>query len=328
MFKGLSSFRGSGLVCICFLTTLFTPASNALQQTLFERHDSHPLISLNYQWREAAGQNRNLSVELDKDSFLSSLKRFRNYDPKRANRELFKRLHRYIRQQNYRGVEVDLGPREQHINVSVRNGFNRQQQAEYQQQAQRVRDYYKQQWTDYLSANFYQQLTLPLGEHGIIPDAVAIAKSQRPLFKPVIDQIGQTLRDNSRRSYANFIAQFIQAIPYTTLEDGINSRGDGFIPPNQVLFYNQGDCDSKASLMAALLHPIIPQAKMAIIYLPGHALFAVNMASEKGDSMIRHDGSEMVLVEVAGPAMMSAGTISQQSQFYIDSGQYSVISLN
>jgi len=314
----------AGVLLLITLTSL--PAFS--QQQSFERTQQDQQLQFSYQWQEATGTSRSLSFSSDRQPFLNSFQRFRNYNLKRANRELYQQLTRFIKQQNYRGVEVTLSPRQQQLSIAVKETRQRHLQQQHQQQAQRVRSYYQQQWQDYLSANYYRYLRLPSGEQGIIPDAVQIAAQQQSLFNPLIEQIGHALRDNSRRSYTDYIAQFIQAIPYDAQEDGINNRGDGYLPPNQVLYYNQGDCDSKAGLMAALLKPIIPQAKMAIVYLPGHALFAISMASTAADATIEDGGTKLVLVEVAGPAIMPAGNISAQSQFYIDSGQYVVVPLS
>lgn len=324
-----SKYRSLGLVCICLACYLYSGFAQP-QQLAFKRSEHHDATALqfSYQWREASGVTRSLSFSVNKDNFLEPLKRFRNYNLKRANRELYKRLTRYVKLQNYRGVSVSLSPRQQHLTITVRSVSDPNRQQHYNQQGQRVKAYYLQQWQDYLDTQHYRYLQLPSGEQGIIPNAVAIARSQEQLFSPLIDAIGQTLKDNSRRSYTTYIAQFIQAIPYNALNQNIDSRGDGFMPPNHVVYYNQGDCDSKASLMAALIRPIIPSAKLAIVYLPGHALFAISMAAQANDATINHDGSELVLTEVAGPAMMPVGQLSAQSQFYLNSGQYTVVPIN
>lgn len=327
---GQSCLMFNGLATALFVVFCLVAVSAKAQQLVFERSqlpDSDD-TNFSYTWQPSNSQPRTLQFEVNQTEFLAPFKRFRNYNKKRANRELFQQLNRYIRQQNWRGVEVSLAPREQQLSINVREARDSQQQQRYRQQAERLRQYYRQRWQDYLQSNYYRHLTLPSGEQGIIPDAVAIARQQEPLFNPLVNAIGETLRDNSRRGYTDFIAQFIQAIPYNALDDGIDNRGDGFLPPNQVIFYNQGDCDSKASLMSSLLRPIIPSAKMAIVYLPGHALFAIAMAPQPDDSIITVEGTKMVLVEVAGPAQMPAGQIASQSQFYIDNGQYRTAAIN
>ncbi|MGM0525059.1 MAG: hypothetical protein ACQEQ8_02585 [Pseudomonadota bacterium] len=315
----------SSIVGVCILAFSYSPFA---QQSSFNKTKQDGQLSFDYQWQDTNGQQQQLKFSVDSAEFLSSLERFRNYNLERANRELAHQLNRYIKQQQWRGVEVQLSPRQKNIRIRLKNARNQQQQRDFERQEKRLRDYYQQQWQHYLDANNYQYIKLPPGETGIIPDAASIAKQQQSLFKSLIAQVGETLRDNSRQSYTNFVGQFIQSIPYNELEDDINSRGDGFTPPNQLIYYNRGDCDSKSALMAAILRPIIPQAKMAIVYLPGHALFAVGMNASDADKTITVDGSTLVLMEVAGPALMPAGEIADSSAFYIDNGQYTVVEVN
>lgn len=319
-----------GLVNAFFIVSLLFSVSSKAQQLIFERNNDPAMghLTFSYTWQTTHSNTQSLSFEVNKADFLAPFNRFRNYSKERTHRELYAQLNRYIKQQNWRGVEVKLAHRQQHLTINPRPARRSQQQQVNRQQAEDLRQYYRQRWQDYLQSNHYRYLSLPSGEQGIIPDAVTIARQQETLFKPLINAIGETLKDNSRRGYTDFIAQFIQAIPYASLENAIDSRGDGFRPPNQVIFYNQGDCDSKASLMAALLRPIIPAAKMAVIYLPGHALFAINMAAKPNDQVVKVQGNNLVLVEVAGPAMMPAGQIGAQSQFYIDNGQYRAVAIN
>jgi len=316
------------LSCIVGVCILVFSYSAFAQQTSFNKTKQDGQLSFGYQWQDANGQQQQLKFSVDNSEFLSSLERFRSYNLERANRELAHQLNRYIKQQQWRGVEVQLSPRQKNIRIRLKNARSQQQQRDFEGQAERVRHYYQQQWQHYLDANNYQYISLPPGETGIIPDAVSIAKQQQSLFNSLITEVGETLRDNSRQSYTNFVGQFIQSIPYDKLEDDINSRGDGFTPPNQLIYYNRGDCDSKSALMAAILRPIIPQAKMAIVYLPGHALFAIAMNASDADKTITVDGSTLVLMEVAGPTLMPAGEIADSSAFYIDNGQYTVVEVN
>lgn len=315
----------SSIVGVCILAVSYSPLA---QQTSFNKTEKDGQVSFDYRWQDTNGQQHELNFSVARSEFLSSLKRFRSYNLERANRELAHQLNRYIKQQQWRGVEVQLSPRQKNIRIRLKNARNQQQQRDFERQAERLRNYYQQQWQHYLDANHYQYIRLPPGETGIIPAAASIARQQQSLFNPLISKIGETLRDNSRQSYANFVGQFVQSIPYDELKDGIDSRGDGFTPPNQLIYYNRGDCDSKSALMAALLRPIIPQAKMAIVYLPGHALFAIGMNASDADKTITVDGSTLVLMEVAGPALMPAGEIADSSAFHIDNGQYTVVEVN
>lgn len=315
----------AALFAVCGLIQSGTAAA---QQVSFKKNTLEKKLQFSYQWQNASGNERDLQFSVDKSKFLASLKRFRNYDRKRANRELTHQLNRYLTQQRWRGVAVQLSPRQQSISINSRSAANRQQRLIFQEQTKKLRSYYQQQWFEYLQANHYRLLQLPFDAQGVIPDAASIAQLQRSLVSNLVQQLGEILKNNSRRNYTNLVGQFIQSIPYNALEDGIDNRGDGFLPPNQLLFYNQGDCDSKAALMATILRAIMPQQEMAILYLPGHALFAVEMTSSDNDVTVTLNGTRMVLMEVAGPAMMAAGEVAPSSEFYVNSGQFTAITIN
>ena len=159
-----------------------------------------------------------------------------------------------------------------------------------------------------------------MGETGIVPDAVTIAEKTQSLLRTLVVAIGNELKDNSRRSYTNYVGHFVQSIPYDSLSSKLSSRGDGFTPPNYLLLNNRGDCDSKVSLTLALLKEIIPEARMIIVYFPKHAIFGIQMAKQANDITLMHNGTEFVLMDVAGPAVLPAGQLSSDVQFLVNTG--------
>lgn len=63
--------------------------------------------------------------------------------------------------------------------------------------------------------------------------------------------------------------------------------------------------------------------KVAIIYLPNHALLGVQLAYGGKDKTLRMDGNTYLLAEPTGPALMPAGEVSEQSLAAIEGGMYS-----
>jgi hypothetical protein len=118
----------------------------------------------------------------------------------------------------------------------------------------------------------------------------------------------------------------VQSIPYSTLESRITSAGAGFNPPLKLLWENQGDCDSKVTLTAALLRSLMPRINIALIFIDNHALMGVNIAAEIGseEMTIEHNGITYLLAEPTGPALLALGTISEDSQQAILQGQYTI----
>ncbi|MEC8925710.1 MAG: hypothetical protein VYD07_07330 [Pseudomonadota bacterium] len=317
-------------ILFALLTILCASYSHTVlaEQLSFEESSNDGELRFAYQWQMPNNQTASLSFNVDRHAFIRPFAKFRNYDRRRALRELNYRVNQYIQRQRWYGVQAFLSPRQEQMTIKARTARNEQLEKRYQQQLAKAQQFFTEQWQDYLSANAYRSLTLPPGETGIIPDAVAIAKQTQPLLSSLVVAIGNQLKDNSRRSYVNYVAHFVQAIPYDSLEDDLSSRGDGFTPPNHLLLNNRGDCDSKVSLTLALLRQIIPQAKMIVVYLPKHAIFGIQMARQPNDAKLSHDGTEFILLDVAGPAVSPAGQLSNDVQFLIDTQQYTVVPAN
>ncbi|MCK7459603.1 hypothetical protein [Idiomarina aminovorans] len=315
-------------LCATVWLLLFFPLT-ASSQNFFQLNESDDgQLNFSYQWRDFDNRQQAFTFQVDKKDFLLPLKRYRGFNLERSQRELAHQLNRYIRQQQWQGIQARLTPRQQSVEMITANARTQQKRQQLNDYKKRLRTYYNERWSDYLEANYYRKLTLPPGEQGIIPDHPAIAREVTPTIRPLIQAIGEQLGNNTQRNYINFIASFIQQIPYNDLNNKLDSRGDGFVPPNQLLYYNQGDCDSKVTLMTAVIQQIIETPQMAIIYLPKHAVFGISISRRSEDTTVKHDGINYVLVDVTGPAAMPLGQVGDQTEFQVSTGQYTVVPLN
>ncbi len=310
------------------LSFLLLFSSSSLAQSFFQLDEKDNQLHFSYHWDDFDGNQNAIEFSAHKKDFLEPLKRYRGFNRERSQRELSRQLNRYIRQQNWRGIQAKLTPRQQSVQLVTSRARNQEQQTQLEQYKRRLREYYNERWIDYLDSNFYESISLPPGERGIIPDHAAIASEMENVIKPLINAIGEQLGDNTQRNYINYVTSFLQQIPYNELTNKLDSRGDGFTPPNQLIYYNQGDCDSKVTLMTAIMRNIINNAKMAIIYLPEHAVFGINISKRDSDTTIEHEGIQYVLVDVTGPAAMPAGTVGEDTEFHIRTGQYTVKPVN
>ncbi|MGM0629990.1 MAG: hypothetical protein ACQESI_02325 [Pseudomonadota bacterium] len=308
---------------------LFTLPLTANSQNFFNLNETDDgQLGFSYQWRDFDDNQQSFNFQVDKREFLQPLKRYRGFNLERSQRELSHQLNRYIRQQQWQGIQARLTPRQQSVELVTANSRTQEKQAQLNEYKRRLREYYNERWNDYLEANFYRQLTLPPGEQGIIPDHPSIANEMTPVLRPLIQAIGEQLGNNTQRNYINYIASFIQQIPYNDLNSKLDSRGDGFVPPNQLLYYNQGDCDSKVTLMSSVIKQIIETPKMAIIYLPNHAVFGISISRRDNDTSVKHDGVNYVLVDVTGPAAMPLGQVGEETEFQVNTEQYTVVPIN
>ena len=168
----------------------------------------------------------------------------------------------------------------------------------------------------YLQQAYYTELALTGGQPAIIPDHVRIAQDSLQDLNSVALAIKARLTDASARDTVNYLANWIQQIPYQDLSDRQQSSGNSFSPPLKLLLENRADCDSKAVLMAALLRQLLPEIKLAFIYPPNHALLALSMPLAAGDNSVLLQGAPYLLVDPTGPALMPAGEISDDYKIY------------
>ena len=113
------------------------------------------------------------------------------------------------------------------------------------------------------------------------------------------------------RAYARRALGFVQSIPY-------RAGGDKRVrKPMGVLAKDKGDCDSKSTLYLALLHARYPELRTAMVYVPGHALVALEIPARPGDHVLTANGRAWVLVEPVGPGMTRIGEIGDHARKHL-----------
>jgi hypothetical protein len=143
----------------------------------------------------------------------------------------------------------------------------------------------------------------------------------RPLAEAIAARAGQSARKRLTLSLA-----LLQTIPYDRLTDRDVADGTGFATPVEMLHLNRGDCDSKATALAALMRTLAPEVRTAMILLPGHAVLAADIPTEPGDRVIELRGEKFVLMEPAGPARTPVGEIADSSlEAFKDAGAQSIV---
>jgi transglutaminase-like putative cysteine protease len=147
------------------------------------------------------------------------------------------------------------------------------------------------------------------------------AQRLRPLARAIAAQAGQSARQRLTLALA-----LLQTIPYDRLTDRDVADGTGFATPIEMLHLNRGDCDSKATALAALMRTLAPEVRTAMILLPGHAVLAAEIPTEPGDRVIELRDDKFVLMEPAGPARTPVGEIADSSlESFKDDGAQSIV---
>lgn len=168
----------------------------------------------------------------------------------------------------------------------------------------------------YASRNLYRA-TLE-GEHktSIQPDHPAIALRYTAAMGPVARAIQAQVPGaaESPRNFINAALNWLQTIPYDTLQNRATSNGAGFQTPYGLMLGNLGDCDTKATALAALIHAAYPTIPLSIIYVPEHAFLGVGLPQEGRDYALRTEYGTYVLADATGPARTPLGYIDEPTR--------------
>ena len=172
----------------------------------------------------------------------------------------------------------------------------------------------------YASQNLYRA-TME-GEHKTViqPDHPAIALRYTAAMTPVARAIQSQVPGaaDSPRAFINASLNWLQTIPYDTLQDRSTSNGAGFQTPYGLMLGNRGDCDTKATALASLIHAAYPTIPLAIIYVPEHAFLGVGLPQEANDYALRtapeDGGCIFVLADATGPARIPLGYIDEPTR--------------
>lgn len=160
------------------------------------------------------------------------------------------------------------------------------------------------------------------------PDYRGIARDAAPVIEPLAEAIAREAGIDARARTALALA-FLQGIPYDELTDRNAADGTGFAVPAEMLEINLGDCDSKATALAALMQHFAPEVDTAIVLLPGHAVLAAELDPLLTDKTIELRGKTFVLMEPAGPGVLPLGQVDPRSwRMLQEDGPTSVVWMN
>ncbi len=311
---------GFGQIHVFVLVALLLSFAIDAKQLEFTKTEQAESLVLSYKWLDHQ-QQRELAFSLPKQAIAKQLQGQKSYKQAVAMRHVYVNMMKHAQTIDPKEARVDIRQHGSKIQVKV---TSRSQQmidkwqtlmGEKQQQA----------FDQYLAENHFSMYENHLGQSGVIPDHIRYINENRSVVLPLAQALYEQLLEGSdSRDYLNILLSWVQSIPYDTLEDRLVSNGTGFFTPVEVLINNLGDCDSKATLTASLLRSLLPDLSMAIVYLPEHAVLAVNLGQRADEFNIMVRGAPHVLLDPTGPAQLKLGKISQTSSQAIANGRYSV----
>ena len=300
------SARGA-LSLLCLLLSL--PALGG--QTYFNSNGGQ----LNVGWQDRDGKAQQLSYRLE----AGKLPPLIAYRPARMQEEVLQTL---LQQAALEFPEVQFSLARPSLALSLKSrNADKAREASLWVKPEQAR--LEAEW---LKQHYFQPFTAPDGAAAIKQDHVRIALESRSELAPLAEQLKQqgSTETEARQKTVAHMLDFVQSIPYQLLDSQSGRQGKGFLTPRQVLEQNQGDCDSKVTLMAAMLAQLFPELKQAMVFVPGHALLGVALPAKPGEATLNREGETYLLMEPTGPAQLAMGQLAPTSKTLIDSKQLSV----
>ena len=303
-------------ILLCSLCLLSQAVIAAPQR--FEIARQEKSYQFSYQF-EFSGQPQRLNFTLQQEVLNNHFRQFRAFKPNLVQQYLWRDLRAHVAK--YPTARISRLPDKTALSYTLKvsdPGLLSKLDGELKQLLYKQRQYYLRQ-------TYHTELTLPLGETVIVPDHVRFMHESLNDLLPVATALHQKLANTDSRTSLSYISQWIQRIPYQDLSDRRVSDGLSYSPPLKLLRENRGDCDSKTVLLAALLRMLLPDIKLAIIYLPEHAMLAVQLPVTATDMSVTIESREYLLVDPTGPALLAPGEIAPEYRIFTENGQFAYL---
>jgi len=305
------------LLISIFSLALLSLSVNA-EQISFSKKERDTDYMFSYQWLDQQGDAQNLNFILDKSAIFDRFRNFKSFKAEMANTSIKNALQKKLRSERIKDVIIDFSKNSADDGIKIRGRDSQTVNAAYGKVYQ-----LKQSLTvDYLANNFYQQFTTHDRINAIKPDHVRFANISSEDLKSMKPSILEKFSIKNIRKVTNYVLGFVQNIPYSTLESRVTASGAGFSPPLKLLWENQGDCDSKVTLTAAILRALMPRIKMTLVFIDNHALIGINIPIQPDDVTITVNNFSYVLAEPTGPGLLNLGKIAPESELAIGNGHY------
>jgi hypothetical protein len=301
----------------CILIFLLTPYLAFADQFSFSKIEMGENYQFNYQWRDNQSESQEIKFSLSKRAMFDRFRNFKTFKPEMAQFAINNALQKKLREDPIRGVMVDFN-KNANNEIKIKGRSTQTVNSAYA----KINKLKQKLNNEYLAENYYQQFMTHDQINAIKPDHARFASIASIDLKPIKPIILEKFSIKNIRQITNYVLGFVQSIPYSTLESRVTASGAGFNPPLKLLWENQGDCDSKVTLTAAIFRTLMPRIKMILVFIDNHALIGIEVPVQSDDQTVNIDGISYVLAEPTGPGMLDLGKIAQESELAIGNGHY------
>lgn len=278
--------------------------------------------------RTAAGEATEFAYQLTAEStlrfrldnkLLNQYRGMRRYMPHMADQAVRHALLRKAASLQQAGVRIQFSP----PNLPLQYSVQAADQTKARQIMATLANEQNKALNEYLAKGYYYLLNDPVKGKGVIPDHLLFMQDALGQLQPVADAFIANYGKKNIRQIAAHLTTWIQQIPYRDLDDRLESNGNGYAPPVQLIFDHSGDCDSKAVLWASVMRLIFPSLMIKIIYLPNHAVIAAQVPATETEQVIDFADASLLLIDPTGPAPLKLGQIGAEFQAALQSKQFS-----
>ncbi len=300
--------RPTAIPLLCALL-LALPAGAS--QTSF----NNSLGQISVGWQDSEGKSQQLTYRLEQGKLPPLIA----YRPARMQEEVLQVLLREVRQ-NYPEVQFTLARPSLELHLKSRNQDKAREAMAF---LQSKRSEEEQAW---LTKHYFQYFNTPDGQLAVKQRSCAhrAGEPQRAGSTGGSTQTAGQYRNRSAPEDRGPHAHLYPEHPLSAARQPERQAGQGLSPAPSGAGAEPGDCDSKVTLMAAMLAQLFPELKQAMVFIPGHALLAVDLPAKPGDATLNWQGQNYLLLEPTGPATLPAGQIASTSKTLVDSKQLSV----
>lgn len=302
------------LCCFCLcLSSLI-----AAQQISFSKTPQEEYYNFSYQWLDHDHEPQSMSFTLTKSALFERFRLLRPYQGDFAQKTIMRSVKQQLVKEPLQGVQAYFLQKNGKMVVEVKALGAENVALAYQ----KIAEIKQAATTEYFKKNYYQFFNTPDQIAGVKMDHTSIANDSVPDFKTLKPIILEQVSIKNIREVTNYVLSFVQSIPYATLESRITSSGAGFNSPAKLLWENQGDCDSKVTLIATILRALMPRIAMVMIYIDQHAFIGIAVPANAGEITIEYQDINYVLAEPTGPALYKLGELAPESELAINQGRY------
>ena len=299
------------------LIFLLTPYLAFADQFSFSKVEMGENYQFNYQWKDNQNESQEIKFSLSKRAMFDRFRNFKTFKPEMAQFAINNALQKKLREDPIRGVMIDFN-KNANNEIKIKGRSTQAVNSAYA----KINKLKQKLNNEYLADNYYQQFITHDQINAIKPDHARFASIASIDLKPIKPIILEKFSIKNIRQITNYVLGFIQSIPYSTLESRVTASGAGFNPPLKLLWENQGDCDSKVTLTAAIFRTLMPRIRMILVFIDNHALIGFEVPVEADDQTVNIDGVSYVLAEPTGPRLLNLGKIAQESEMAIGNGHY------